>query len=92
VRDGVGINGLPILTLEPFLDRYYYDNVIGGPGAFVIPAENYDTFADAILKKLITEIADDAGPSRRSIASDNDSTRGVTNSANFAAKISPIPR
>ena len=57
VHDGIGINGLPILSIEPFLDRYYYDNVIGGPGAFMIPAENYDTFADAILKKLITEIA-----------------------------------
>jgi hypothetical protein len=60
VRDGVGINGLPILSVEPGLDRYYYDNVIGGPGAFMIPAENYDTFADAILKKLITEIASNA--------------------------------
>jgi Protein of unknown function (DUF1194) len=57
VRDGISINGLPILALEPDLDRYYYDNVIGGPGAFVVPARNYDTFADAILKKLIAEIA-----------------------------------
>jgi len=57
VGDGVAINGLPILTVEPGLDHYYYDNVIGGPGAFMIPAENYDTFADAVLKKLITEIA-----------------------------------
>ncbi len=57
VHDGIGINGLPILSVEPGLDRYYYDNVIGGPGAFMIPAENYDTFADAVLKKLITEIA-----------------------------------
>jgi len=57
VQDGIGINGLPIVALEPDLDRYYYDNVIGGPGAFVIAAESYDTFADAILKKLITEIA-----------------------------------
>jgi hypothetical protein len=57
VADGIGINGLPILTVEPDLDRYYYDNVIGGPGAFMIPAKNYDTFADAILKKLISEIA-----------------------------------
>ncbi len=57
VADGIGINGLPILTVEPGLDHYYYDNVIGGPGAFMIPAENYDTFADAILKKLISEIA-----------------------------------
>ena len=79
VHDGVGINGLPILSLEPFLDRYYYDNVIGGPGAFVIPAENYDTFASAILKKLITEIADNRDESRRSIASDKESIHGVTN-------------
>ena len=57
MADGIGINGLPILTVESDLDRYYCDNVIGGPGAFMIPAENYDNFADAILKKLITEIA-----------------------------------
>jgi Protein of unknown function (DUF1194) len=57
VAAGIGINGLPILALEPDLDRYYYDSVIGGPGAFVIAARDYETFADAILKKLIIEIA-----------------------------------
>ncbi len=57
VAAGVGINGLPILSLEPDLDAYYQANVIGGPGAFVIPAQSYDNFADAILKKLIMEIA-----------------------------------
>jgi len=57
VAAGIGINGLPILALEPDLDRYYYDHVIGGPGAFVVAAQSYETFADAILKKLITEIA-----------------------------------
>jgi Protein of unknown function (DUF1194) len=57
VADGIGINGLPILTVESGLDQYYHDNVIGGPGAFMIPAANYDNFADAILKKLIDEIA-----------------------------------
>ena len=57
IAKGVGINGLPILALEPDLDRYYRDNVIGGPGAFVIAAKDYETFADAILKKLIAEIA-----------------------------------
>jgi hypothetical protein len=57
VAAGLGINGVAILALEPDLDRYYYDNVIGGPGAFVIAARSYETFADAILKKLITEIA-----------------------------------
>ena len=57
VRAGIGINGLPILALEPYLDRYYETNVIGGPGAFVIAAQSYETFADAIRKKLIVEIA-----------------------------------
>jgi hypothetical protein len=53
----VGINGLPILALDPTLDEYYRDHVIGGPGAFVVAAKDYETFAEAILKKLITEIA-----------------------------------
>jgi Protein of unknown function (DUF1194) len=57
VRAGIVINGLPILALEPYLERYYADHVIGGPGAFVIAAESYETFADAILKKLIREMA-----------------------------------
>jgi len=57
VREGVSINGLPILSLEPLLDRYYYNNVIGGPGAFMIAAANYENFADAVVKKLILEIA-----------------------------------
>jgi hypothetical protein len=57
VAAGVGINGLPILALEPDLDRYYQDNVIGGPGAFVVAARDYETFGEAILKKLVTEIA-----------------------------------
>lgn len=57
VAAGVGINGLPILALEPDLDKYYEENVIGGPGAFVVAVRNYDQFADAVLRKLIMEIA-----------------------------------
>jgi len=57
VARGVGINGLPILALEPDLDHYYRENVIGGPGAFVIAAKDFETFGEAILKKLIAEIA-----------------------------------
>jgi hypothetical protein len=57
MRAGIIINGLPILALEPGLDHYFADHVIGGPGAFVIAAESYETFADAILKKLIREMA-----------------------------------
>jgi Protein of unknown function (DUF1194) len=59
VRLGIRINGLPILLLERDLDQYFRENVIGGPGAFVIPVKNYDVFADAILRKLITEISQD---------------------------------
>jgi Protein of unknown function (DUF1194) len=57
VRAGIRINGLPILAVEPDLDQYFRKNVIGGPGAFSIPAKDYDQFAEAILRKLITEIS-----------------------------------
>jgi Protein of unknown function (DUF1194) len=57
VAAGIGINGLPILALEPDLERYYQNNVIGGPGAFVVAAKDFEAFGEAILKKLITEIA-----------------------------------
>ena len=56
---GIRINGLPILTVEPDLDQYYRKNVIGGPGAFAIVAKTYDQYADAILRKLVTEISQD---------------------------------
>jgi hypothetical protein len=57
VRAGIVINGLPILEREPNLKGYYSEHVIGGPGAFVIAAESYETFAEAILKKLVREMA-----------------------------------
>jgi len=62
VRLGIRINGLPILLLERDLDQYFRQSVIGGPGAFVIPVRNYDVFAEAILRKLITEISQDQKP------------------------------
>jgi hypothetical protein len=66
------INGLPILAWEPDLDYYYKQNVIGGPGAFMIVAKDFDTFADAILRKMINEIAMNVRPdpaARRQTAS-----------------------
>ncbi len=57
VSRGLTINGLAILTDFGGLDRYFEENVVGGPGAFVIAAENFDSFAAAILNKLIREIA-----------------------------------
>jgi hypothetical protein len=68
VAKGVTINGLVILS-EPLsfnadhtnppggLDNYYRNNVIGGPGAFVMVAQNFNSFGQAILNKLIAEIA-----------------------------------
>src|ERR687888_2527027 len=69
VAKGVVINGLVILSERPVpwnaehtnppggLEKYYQDNVIGGPGAFVLAAENFNSFGRAIIKKLIAEIA-----------------------------------
>ena len=57
VQEGITINGLAILTEEPWLDDYYRHNVIGGPSGFVVVAENMDSFADAMLRKLVQEIA-----------------------------------
>ncbi len=63
---GLTINGLPIVNdrLNPWgglpaadLDVYYERFVIGGPGAFIVVAEDYTKFAEAILSKLILEIA-----------------------------------
>ena len=38
------------------LANYYRNNVIGGPGAFVMVAENFNSFGNALVKKLIAEI------------------------------------
>ena len=69
IAKGVTINGLVILT-EPQspsysnhtnppggLVNYYRNNVIGGPGAFVMVAENFHSFGNVLIKKLIREIA-----------------------------------
>ncbi len=65
VKMGIRINGLPILTVEPDLDLYYKQNVIGGPGAFGIGAKSYDEFAAAILRKLVAEISQDQTAQRK---------------------------
>ncbi len=67
---GITINGLVILSERPLpwnpehtnppggLANYYRDNVVGGPGAFVLEAKDFNSFGQAIIKKLIAEIAD----------------------------------
>jgi hypothetical protein len=56
-RTGITVNGLVILNEEPQLDLYYLERVVGGPGAFVLPADDFQDFARAIRIKLIREIA-----------------------------------
>ncbi|HEY3917597.1 MAG TPA: DUF1194 domain-containing protein [Stellaceae bacterium] len=68
VKAGITINGLPITWIEPGLDSYYRDRVIGGPGAFVVSIDSYDNFADAIVEKLVTEISALRAPSLASTA------------------------
>ncbi len=54
---GITVNGLAILNEDPTLDRYYVTNVIGGTGAFVMTANDYDAYRLAIVAKLIREIS-----------------------------------
>lgn len=65
VKQGVIINGLPLMTSGGFssaydvkdLDKYYTNCVIGGPGAFVIPVNAWEQFPEAIRRKLVLELA-----------------------------------
>lgn len=65
VAAGIVINGLPILHMELDIDAYYEQHVIGGPGAFIVPARDYSSFETAVRRKLILEIADRAPPDAR---------------------------
>ncbi len=42
---------------QALMDRYYFTNVIGGPGAFVMTANDYAAYRLAILAKLVKEIS-----------------------------------
>src|SRR6478736_192794 len=67
---GITINGLVILSETPLpwnpehtnppggLAKYYRDNVTGGPGSFVLEAKDFNSFGEAIVKKMIAEIAE----------------------------------
>jgi hypothetical protein len=69
VAQDVTINGLVILSERPLpwnpehtnppggLPKYFQDNVVGGPGSFVIVAEDFKSFGQALISKLIAEIA-----------------------------------
>ena len=58
VAKDITINGLPITSgEEPEVDQWYKSHVVGGDGAFMIVANGYDSFSDAMRKKLALEVA-----------------------------------
>jgi Protein of unknown function (DUF1194) len=73
VNAKITINGLTIVNPHPApgfighvqpvggIGEYYRTRVIGGPGSFVLSIDGFDSFAQAIAKKLIAEIASTAG-------------------------------
>ncbi len=73
VGSGAVINGLAIFNRKAAatggylamhtnpaggLAQYYRENVIGGPGAFVVQIDDFRTFGDAMMRKLVNEISD----------------------------------
>src|SRR5690242_1282298 len=78
---GVTINGLAIINDKPNLGYsahtqppgglplYYRQNVIGGPNAFLLVVQDFNSFADAMAQKLAKEIdvAGSAGEKRVSL-------------------------
>jgi len=76
VAQGIAINGLPLMTSGmgygnrfdlPDLDAYYRDCVIGGPGAFMIPVNDWSQFPEAVRRKLVLELAGGEWPSGRAL-------------------------
>jgi len=53
----ITINGLAILNEWPTLKFYFENHIIGGPYHFVIVANDYQAYTDAIRQKLIKEIS-----------------------------------
>lgn len=72
VKAGITINGLAIINEHPVswtfahvqppggLANYYRENVAGGPGNFVLEVHDFNSFGEAMTRKLVDEIA--AGP------------------------------
>jgi hypothetical protein len=80
IAQGIVINGLVILSERPIpwnpehtnppggLAQYYREQVIGGPGSFVMVAEDFRSFGRALTNKLVAEIAQIVPPWRASRA------------------------
>jgi len=69
---GVTVNGLPILEGDegPTLEQWFRDNVMGGPGSFILPANGFSDFGRAIRQKFMIEISGRPLPVKQARASD----------------------
>ena len=73
---GITINALPILRpddpgrAQGGLEAIYEQRIIGGLGAFVDTAEDRDSFAEAVKRKLILEISSSGMVDKRHAAAD----------------------
>lgn len=87
IAKGIVINGLVILSERPIpwnpehtnppggLANYFRDHVIGGPGAFVMVAEDFKSFGRALTNKLVAEIAQTAPAPRAALSTQSGSAR-----------------
>lgn len=66
LNQGIVLNGLAVLDRTPPppglgpmqpLDEYYRERVIGGPGAFLMVADGFESFEQAVRRKIIREVA-----------------------------------
>ncbi|MCC7252412.1 MAG: DUF1194 domain-containing protein [Hyphomicrobium sp.] len=78
---GVTINGLPILEGDegPALEQWYRDNVMGGPGSFILPAHGFNDFGRAIRQKFMIEISGKLPPVKeaRQVVKEHGSSRAI---------------
>ena len=56
IKKGITINGLAIENEVSTLRYYFRNQIIGGQGSFVIKANSYNSYKQAILEKLVREI------------------------------------
>ena len=52
----ITVNALVIEGAEPDMTGYYWENVIIGPGAFVITANNFEEYPEQMRRKLQREV------------------------------------
>ncbi len=80
----ITINGLAILCRDrdcsgrPIaydLEAAFAEQIVGGPGAFVITVDDRDSFAEAVRKKLILEIASPSAPQLENMTQERQSAR-----------------